>query len=103
MTDTDTTGAAPAAAAVSQSDAGITISMPATPAPIKSGFEKLLTEIEAVPGEVTAELFRGKEMVLSAISWIESHFQSAKTAAETDVASIKTDATDVQAAVEKAI
>jgi hypothetical protein len=103
MTDETTTGAAPAAAAVSQDVAGITLTMPTTPAPIKGFFENLINELEAIPGEVTYELSVAKEKVMAAISYVESHFQSAKTTAETDVASIKTDATDVQAAVEKAV
>lgn len=108
MTDNTTTGAAPAAAAPT-----IAISMPTTPPAIKTGFEKLLGELEAIPGDVTNDLAIAKEKILAAISWVESHFTSAKataetdaasikTVAETDVATVKTDATDVQAAVEKA-
>jgi hypothetical protein len=58
----------------------IIAAMPTTSSPIKSCFYVLLNEIEGV----------------------ESHFNTAKAAAETDAAAIKTDAGDVKAAVEKA-
>jgi hypothetical protein len=79
MTDeTNTTGAAPVAAAT---PAPIVISMPTTPTPIKDFFEKLLNEIEAIPGEVTVEISSGKLKIRHAIGYIEAHFRSAKTTA----------------------
>lgn len=112
MTDADTTGATSAAAATTI--ASIITAMPTTPTPIMSGFYVLLTEIEAIPGDVTTELATAKHKILAAMEWVESHFRIAdaavetdvaaiKTTAETDVASIKTDAAQVQAAVEKAV
>jgi hypothetical protein len=112
MTDTDTTtlvveGTAEAAAAIDKfatsTLAALDTSMPTTPPAIKGFFANLLDEIEAIPDEVTAELSKAKMNVLSAMAYLERHFTAAKATAETDVASIKTDATDVQAAVEKAV
>lgn len=121
MTDTTTTGAAPAAAALPTTNS---ISLPdrlaavkatiSSPGNFPSLFSWLLIELEDVPGEVTSDLAKAKEHVLAAISWVETHFTTAKAAAETeadhikivantDAAAIETDATDVQAAVEKAV
>jgi hypothetical protein len=102
MTD-ETTGAAPAAAAVTDAAVNITSAMAATPPAIKTAFERLISEIDAIPSNVTAEIGEAKTKILAAIIWVESHFTTAKAAAETDVASIKTDAGEVQAAVEKAV
>jgi hypothetical protein len=77
--------------------------MTATPPAIKTGFERLISEIDAIPDNVTEEIGEAKTKILAAIMWVERHFQSAKAAAETDVAFIKTDAAQVQAAAEKAV
>lgn len=94
MSDTDTTGATRAAAGTTI--ASIITAMPTTPTPIKSGVYVLLTEIEAIPGEVTTELATAKDRIPAAIEWVGSHFRIADAAVETDVAAIKTTAeTDV--------
>jgi hypothetical protein len=92
MTDTTTTAApavAPAAA-------------PSVPPAIQSAAHNLLFEIESIPNWVTSELSLAKAKIVEAIAHFEAHFASAKAAAEADAGPIKTDATDVQSAVEKA-
>jgi hypothetical protein len=95
MSNTDsTTSAAP--------DAPPPIIQRTVPARIQSAVTILFAELKAIPSEVAVELAKAKDHVLAAISYVESHCQLAKNAPETDVPAIKTNAGEVQAAVEKA-
>jgi hypothetical protein len=94
MTDTQTTAAAPEAQPLIERT---------VPAGVKAAVQRMLAEIEAIPGDVTRELSYAKTKVHEAYEWLENHFVTGGTVIKADAEEVAADAQAGAAKVEGAV